>query len=173
MFGRSEPALPPNLRAATPPAIAFTREQLVPAATATSTYPARLTRGTLPHATTYSVALYFVPTLLHSIRNLGKRTKKAFMELILILQLVLLIRRPGQYRHPSAQGRIPQSTLTPSSTFTGLLAGATGFMGPAPPKVHLLFDLARRTFDRWSSRAPATPKAGPTRPTLRPGNVGP
>ena len=70
------------------------------------------------------------------------------MKLVLILQLVLLIRRPGQYRLPSAQGRIPRSTLTPSSTFSGLLAGVTVFMGTALPTVHLLFDLSRRTFNR-------------------------
>ena len=143
----------------------------VPVATTTSTYPARLTRGTFPHATTYSVALHFVPTLLHSIQNLGKRTNKAFMKLVEILLLVLLIRRPGQYRLHSAQGRIPRSTLTPSSTAAGLLAGATVFMGTAPPTVHLLLDLSRRTFDRWSSRAPATPCPSAVRPcasNLRP-----
>jgi hypothetical protein len=95
------------------------------------------------------------------------------MKLVEIPPLIVHIRRPGQYRLHSAQGRIPRSTLTPSSTAAGLLAGATVFMGTAPPTVHLLLDLSRRTFDRWSSRAPATPHAGPTRPTLRPGNVGP
>ena len=62
------------------------------------------------------------------------------MKLVEILLLVLLSTGLASTGIHSAQGRIPRSTLTPSSTFSGLLAGATVFMGTAPPTVHLLFD---------------------------------